>query len=176
MCEHRPRMSETADTTSGFAAPDGGIAKRTSPDDGLSMRPTPAGSDTNVVSLTIPAKPEYIALCRLALTGVAQVRPIEPDALADLKLAITEACSNSIRHAYREGRTGIVDVLYELNGKRISVEVADEGSGFDVEAANGADELDEGGLGLAIIRAVTDELAIESDGKGSRLRFVKYLA
>jgi serine/threonine-protein kinase RsbW len=137
------------------------------------------GSDENtrVVSLSIPAKPEYIALCRLALTGLAHVREMEPDAVADVKLALTEACSNSIRHAYDDGRQGVVDVQYELNGSKIAVEVRDAGAGFDPEAKVGSgEELDEGGLGLEIIRALTDELAIESHEQGSRLRFVKYLS
>jgi len=132
---------------------------------------------SGVVALTIPAKPEYIALARLALSGLAQVRPVEPETLADLKLALTEACSNSVRHAYREGRAGTVDVRYELDGSQLAVEVVDEGSGFDVSSAEreGDGELDEGGLGLAIIRAVTDELAINSHERGSRLRFAKNL-
>jgi serine/threonine-protein kinase RsbW len=134
------------------------------------------GAENNVVSLSIPARAEYVVLGRLALAGLAQVRPVEPDALADVKLALTEACTNSVRHAYREGRAGLVDIVFSLNGERVAVEVTDEGSGFDVDAAGDeTDVLDEGGLGLAIIRALTDELAIESDGQGSRLRFVKYL-
>ena len=130
-----------------------------------------------VVALRIPAKPEYIALARLALSGLAQVRPLEPETLADLKLALTEACSNSVRHAYREGRDGTVDVRYELNGSKLSVEVVDEGGGFDVDATADGElgALDEGGLGLAIIRALTDELAIDSHERGSRLRFAKKL-
>ncbi len=133
-------------------------------------------SNRGVVSLSIPAKAEYIALCRLALAGLAQVRALEPETLADLKVALTEACSNSIRHAYEEGRVGAVDIRYELNGEKLAVEVADEGSGFDLGTRVPTDgDLDEGGLGIAIIRALTDELAIESHERGSRLRFVKYL-
>ncbi|MDQ4081912.1 MAG: ATP-binding protein [Actinomycetota bacterium] len=128
-----------------------------------------------MVALSIPAKAEYVALCRLALTGLARLRKIGPERLADLKLALTEACSNSIRHAYAEGREGVVDVRYELTAERIAIEVADTGQGFDTTARPGGDPLDEGGLGLAIIRAVTDELGIEYDGHVSRLRFVKYL-
>jgi serine/threonine-protein kinase RsbW len=134
-------------------------------------------TDRGVVALSIPAKAEYIALCRLALTGLAQVRGFEPETLADLKLAITEACSNSIRHGYDRDRPGVVDVRYELSEDQLAIEVVDEGAGFDVEAADGVtDLLDEGGLGIAIIRSVTDELAIESHERGSRLRFVKYLS
>ena len=134
------------------------------------------GRERGVVALSIPAKAEYIALCRLALTGLARVRDLEPEVLADLKLALTEACSNSIRHAYADGRVGSVEVRYELTEDRLSVEVVDEGNGFDPNVRGAAeDELDEGGLGIAIIRALVDELAIESGDDGSRLRFIKYL-
>jgi serine/threonine-protein kinase RsbW len=102
---------------------------------------------------------------------------LSPELVADLKLALTEACSNSVRHAYDEGREGAVEIRYELSGDRLTVEVADEGSGFDPEVLERAqEELDEGGLGIAIIRAVTDnlEIGVRAEG-GSRLRFTKYL-
>ena len=133
------------------------------------------GDDRGVVALSIPAKAEYIVLCRLALAGLARVRALEAETVADLKLALTEACSNSIRHAYAQGRTGVVEVRYELNGEKLQVEVTDDGAGFDVSTLAPDGEPDEGGLGIAIIRALTDELAIESDGRGSRLRLTKYL-
>ena len=134
------------------------------------------GHERGVVALSIPAKAEYIALCRLALTGLARVRDLEPEVLADLKLALTEACSNSIRHGYAGDRVGSVEVRYELTEDRLTVEVVDEGNGFDPNVRSaGEDELDEGGLGIAIIRALVDELAIESGDDGSRLRFIKYL-
>ena len=131
------------------------------------------------VSLTIPAKAEYIALCRLALAGVARIGDVGEETVADLKLALTEACSNSVKHAYASGRQGTVEVRYELDGERLVVEVVDQGDGFDPAVVEAMErEEDEGGLGIAIIRAVTDELDIGSrpGGDGSRLRFVKVLA
>jgi serine/threonine-protein kinase RsbW len=129
-----------------------------------------------VVALSIPAKAEYLAVCRLALAGLSQVHSVEPEALADVKLALTEACSNSIRHAYREGRDGDVEIVYDVQEGAISVEVRDAGAGFPPEGQPPAeDDLDEGGLGLSIIRALSDEVEIESHAGGSRLRFVKYL-
>ncbi|HJV29331.1 MAG TPA: ATP-binding protein [Gaiellaceae bacterium] len=131
------------------------------------------------VRLRIPAKPEYITLCRLALTGISRLRPLGEETLADLKLAVTEACSNSVRHAYANG-DGTVDIRYELHPDRLVIEVADDGTGFEpVESdADGAgDELAEGGLGIAIIRSIADDVEIGAgeDGRGSRLRFVKVL-
>ena len=58
------------------------------------------------MQLTIPARAEYIALCRLALSGIGRARPLPEEVLADLKLALTEAASNSVRHAYADGGGG----------------------------------------------------------------------
>ncbi len=131
------------------------------------------------VRLTIPARPEYITLGRLALTAIAGVHPLTEETLHDLKLALTEACTNSVKHAYEDGGEGTVDILYELQPDLLAVEVGDAGAGFELSDSdgNGDDELSEGGLGIEIIRAVTDEVEIaEREGGGSRLRFVKFLA
>ena len=130
------------------------------------------------VTLTIPAKPEYITLGRLALTGLSRLRPVPDDTLADLKLALTEACTNSVRHAYGEERAGTVEIVYRFRPDRLEIEVADDGVGFDPDRpASESQSLAEGGLGIAIIRSLADEVEIGggSDGRGSRLRFVKFL-
>jgi serine/threonine-protein kinase RsbW len=136
-------------------------------------------ADSRSVRLTIPARPEYITLGRLALTAIAGVHPVSDETLHDLKLALTEACTNSVKHAYAEGGEGVVDIVYELQPDRLAVEVGDAGTGFEPQDPNGGngDELSEGGLGIEIIRAVTDEVEIAPrEGGGSRLRFVKFLA
>jgi serine/threonine-protein kinase RsbW len=133
----------------------------------------------STVRLTIPARAEYITLCRLALTGIARVRDLSDEVLADLKLALTEAASNSVRHAYvGADHAGLVEISYELLPDRLVIEVTDEGEGFDPAEADGPpEELSEGGLGIAIIRAIADEVEIgkQPDGRGSRLRFEKTL-
>ena len=145
------------------------------------MSPVLAKSDPvsvttgHAVRLTIPARAEYIGLTRLALIGLSRVRDVPDDLLADLKLAITEACSNSVRHAYPDG-AGTVEIVYELRPDRLVVEVADDGPGFEPNGSSEAgEELSEGGLGIAIIRAIADEFEIgrSRDGRGSRLRFEK---
>jgi serine/threonine-protein kinase RsbW len=135
------------------------------------------GERDGIVALTVPARAEFIALGRLALTGLARTRVLSAEIVADLKLALTEACSNSVRHAYDEGREGVVEILYELSEDRFAIQVTDDGSGFDPKILKRAqEELDEGGLGIAIIRALTDELEIGARPEGgSRLRFTKYL-
>jgi serine/threonine-protein kinase RsbW len=135
-------------------------------------------ADDGSVRLTIPAKAEYITLGRLALTAIARVRPFSDETLSDLKLALTEACTNSVRHAYEEGRAGVVEIVYQLEPDRLVIEIADDGAGFEPEdvEVGGNGDLSEGGLGIAIIRAVADEVEIgERETGGSRLRFVKLL-
>ena len=136
------------------------------------------GTSASVISLVIPARAEYIALGRLALSGLLRPLAVEPEVIADMKLALTEACSNSIRHAYDNGRDGAVEIRYELASDRLAVEVSDDGGGFDAEVLEiESGLLDEGGLGIAIIKALTDDFSIgpRSGGTGSCLRFTKTL-
>ena len=96
-------------------------------------------------------------------------KPFRTRYLGDLKLAVTEACTNSVRHAYAGGE-GIVEILYELHADCVVIEVSDSGRGFApsipavARQGNGVD----GGLGLAIIDSLADELEIsERPGGGS---------
>ena len=100
--------------------------------------------------------------------------------LADLKLAVTEACGNAVRHAHG-GTQGVVRVRYEMTGETIEIAVEDEGTGIPRgrPGRGGADvdNLSEGGMGLAIIRAVVDELQIDGReaGPGTVVRMRKRL-
>ena len=130
------------------------------------------------VRLRVPARAEYVALARLALSGLADIVALPEELLADLKLALTEAVSNSVRHAYAGG-AGFVSIAYELSGDALTVEVVDDGQGFDPNRPPTleGEELTEGGLGIAIIRTIADEFELDSRPgvRGSRLRFVKRL-
>jgi len=142
------------------------------------MPPAHSNGATDTIRLTIPAKAEYITLVRLALSGLSQTQELPDETLGDLKLAVTEACSNSVRHAYG-AEEGAVEIVYELHPDRLVVEVTDAGQGFAAEdaAAQRDGTLPEGGLGIAIIRELADELELGAGagGQGSRLRFVKFL-
>ena len=70
-----------------------------------------------------------------------------------MKLALTEACSNSIRHAYDGGRDGAVEIRYELAVDRLAVEVSDDGEGFNPELLEVETGASTSGSGITIIRA-----------------------
>ena len=136
----------------------------------------------NEVRLTMPAKAEYLILARLALAGIAREVPMSESALADLKLAVTEVCGNAVRHAYGAGDAGPIRVSFEVGGDAIHITVEDDGAGMGIEVPErisvGEEPVEEG-MGLAIIRAVVDDLTVDgrSDGRpGTVVRLTKSLA
>jgi serine/threonine-protein kinase RsbW len=133
--------------------------------------------DPDTVELRLPPHPENLALARLALTGVAGVAGLSEATLADLKLAVTEACTNAILHGRSGDGTGGLVVRYRLATGRIEIEVEDDGAGFDPDDPGARETEPSGqGMGLLIIRSTTDELEIESDSTGSRISFTKLLS
>ena len=134
------------------------------------------------ISLTVPAKPEYVIVCRLALDGLADAETVTAEVLSDLKLAVTEACANSISHAYDNG-DGAVTLQIDVLDDRILIEVTDQGTGIATEDRVATDiaapeALEAGGMGIALISALVDELDISPGrgGRGTRVVFAKRLA
>ena len=130
------------------------------------------------VTLEFPGKAEYVVLGRLALTGLLRDQDgYSDECLADIKLALTEACTNSIRHGC-ENRSRIVSVYYQLYEDRVVLGIRDPGDGpsqlleATAEPAHPvADEdfslpADDGGMGMLIIRAVMDEVWLERPAEG----------
>jgi len=127
------------------------------------------------VVLTLDARPENLALTRLALAGVAANAGAPRDVVADLKLAVTEACTNVIQHAYGGDGSGSIVVRYRGEPGVLSIQIEDSGRGFEPGAAPESSERNGAGngMGLMIIRVLTDELEISDTGSGTRLTLVK---
>jgi serine/threonine-protein kinase RsbW len=132
-----------------------------------------------VVELSFPAHSRYLVLARLSLAGIAPVAHLSEDVLADLKLAVTEACANAVRHAYAEDEEGAVRLRMTIDGSNLVIEIADDGRGLEAGAAGPRETagLPEAGMGLSIMRAVVDELEIESPPAGGTVvRLTKLLS
>jgi anti-sigma regulatory factor (Ser/Thr protein kinase) len=114
------------------------------------------------VVLTIPAKPEYVSLCRLALAGLGQRCGLDLETVADLKVAVTEACSHAIRclahDAATDGATRCVEVEIGVEPEAWVITVGEWGS--DAENGQGEDEdpPSEDALSLTVIRALVDQV------------------
>ena len=120
---------------------------------------------SELVRISFPAKADYLLLARLALAGIARDVDVSDELLADLKLAVTEACTNVVRHAY-SGREGAIEVQVEPDDSHcLSVVVTDHGHGIRPNPAG-----DGPGLGLPLIAALTSQLEIEHEpDRGSRV-------
>jgi serine/threonine-protein kinase RsbW len=135
-------------------------------------------ADDVLVRLSFPAKPDYLLLARLALSGIARRLPVEDELLADLKLAVTEACGNAVRHAYPDG-TGEVTVAFVVRNDALEMTVEDRGAGIGATQVPDGPVVGpvDGGMGLAIMRTILDELDVQGgpDGRGTVVRMTKRL-
>ena len=129
--------------------------------------PSPRSSvpprDTDI-RLTLPARPENVAVVRHVLGALAEALNLDRAVVDDMRLAVTEACTNVVRHAY-PGEEGTIDVVVRPSGELLEVVVTDEGRGLGPSPDTAGP-----GLGLALIEALTHSFEVErSDASGSRL-------
>ncbi|GAE36904.1 anti-sigma B factor RsbW [Halalkalibacter akibai] len=134
------------------------------------------------IQMTVPAKPEYVGVVRLTVSGIANRIGFSYDDIEDMKIAIAEACTNVVNHAYEEG--GIMNISYYLYEERLEIVVADRGQSFDVgsvrdhlgpiDADQPVTDLKEGGLGLFLINTLMDKVEIINES-GIVLVMTKFL-
>jgi anti-sigma regulatory factor (Ser/Thr protein kinase) len=121
-----------------------------------------------VIRLGLPARPEGVGVVRQALTGLADGLALDAAVLADAKMAVTEACTNAVVHAYVDS-VGRFDVEMFADEAQLTVVVRDEGSGI----ADDEEERSEGalGLGLPLIAALSDAFELHGGpGAGTEVR------
>jgi anti-sigma regulatory factor (Ser/Thr protein kinase) len=139
-----------------------------------------------VVELELPARPEVVSVARLVIGAVAAIDPLfDEERSADLRLAISEACTNAIQAqmarngASTAGPLPITMRCAVLDGE-IEVSVTDHGGGFDPttlrphpDVTDPARLEHEGGLGIPLIKMLADELRFEphEDGTTVVMRF-----
>lgn len=122
------------------------------------------------VILTVPSSSEYVLLTRLVVSCAGQIAGFEPQDIYDLKLAVTEAVTNVIRHA----KVDSFSVEYRILPQMAEITVIDNGGGFDASNLSGNPGGQEGGFGLAVIRSLVDEMVLDSTaGGGTRLKMIR---
>jgi serine/threonine-protein kinase RsbW len=109
------------------------------------------------VSLAIPPKPDYIVLARLALSAICRLTPLQPDDVADLKLAVSEVATERLSGTSQEA----VRLEFELEDDRLVVDLH----------AGPASPGSEDALSRAIVEATVDEVTYNE----SSVRLVKRL-
>jgi len=135
-----------------------------------------------VLELEIPARPEFVALVRLVVSSVASSRRVlAEERIDDVKLAVSEACTNAIEaHSDVDTDDHVVVRLFE-GDDRLEVVIADRGRGFDPETlpehppVTDPERLNfERGLGIPLIRTLVDEVDFDSGADGTSVRLSVY--
>lgn len=144
--------------------------------DGVSTRstgdpPGPTGAHNDAsepeVRLLMPALPANVALVRQALAGLTDELGVEPARAADMKIALTEACTNVVVHAYGDD-PGPLEVTMLVEHGRLVLSVRDRGTGL--HPLPGRDEGAPLGFGLALIASLSDELGLVGGRHGTEVR------
>ncbi|MDH2909352.1 MAG: histidine kinase [Candidatus Eremiobacteraeota bacterium] len=139
------------------------------------MQAREVGAEIPEIEVRIPSRAEWVALARLTVATVAARMHFNVDEIADLKLAVAEACTNAIQHARESDEIVITCRIYD---EGMQVTIRDFGVGTEAERIRSRDlgEPRVGGLGVYLIRALMDEVeySVEADS-GTVLTMFKRL-
>lgn len=127
-----------------------------------------------------PARYESLAAIDQFIAAAAEQAGFNECTVYQVRLAIDEACTNIIDHAYGGERSGVIECTYRIQEEELVVTLRDEGRPFDPEAVpepNLSANLEErtgGGLGLYLIRKIMDEVDFDFESEaGNVLTMVK---
>jgi anti-sigma regulatory factor (Ser/Thr protein kinase) len=123
-----------------------------------------AGGDSDV-RLSLPARPENVAVVRHVLGAFAEALDLPDTVIEDMRLAVTEACTNVVRHAYAGVEPGTIDILIRPVDDMLQIVVSDTGRGIGPSPDTAGP-----GLGLPLIAALAHSVEIDhAPSAGSRL-------
>lgn len=135
------------------------------------------------VEMRVPAKPQYVSVMRLTISGLASRMGFSYDDIEDLKIATGEAITNVVHHAYKDG-DGEIMIGCALFEDKLEIMVSDYGNSFNFEEIKAKigpykeDEnvsmLREGGLGLYLMDTLMDEVKLNNEG-GVTVFMTKYV-
>jgi serine/threonine-protein kinase RsbW len=132
------------------------------------------------IALQFLRRLDYLRLAAAISRLICEMLPesdVEKDFINHVELAVSEACTNAIRHSKDVDGEARVVVRFELHEEQLVIEVRDQGDGFDLEQVPlpDFDKHPEGGYGLYIIRTVMDEVSYTRGDEYNTLTMKKYL-
>jgi len=144
---------------------------------------------TGKIKIETPGDGSYLAYIRTMVTDLARQIGFPEAEVAKIEMAVDEACSNVLEHAYAphkewrwQHREPEIRLEVHTEDGRLVIEINDHGQGFDFAKYQPADienrlqQMAQGGYGIFIMRKFMDEVQYSSnDQTGNTLRLVKYL-
>lgn len=139
------------------------------------------------IQMSVPAKPEYVGVIRLTISGIASRMDFSYDDIEDIKVAVSEAATNVVSHAYEGEGKGDLTLGFGVYDDRLEIMVSDQGESFNYdevkerigpvskkEQVSPITEIREGGFGLFLINTLMDEVQINNK-YGVIVLMTKYL-
>lgn len=127
--------------------------------------------------LTVPPEPQYVSVARLFAAAIARGLACDEEWVEDLKIAISEACTNAIKAHHGASVAEPVRIVARRDLETLWFEIIDAGGGFDPEPVAGdaytpVAGIYEGSLGLVLIRSLfRDAVIVSNDRGGTTVRF-----
>ena len=141
-------------------------------------------SQYDFIEMKFPSSAEYVGLIRLTLSGVLSRAGATYDDIEDSKIAVSEAVTNAVKHAYSENESGEVSVGFAVYSDKVEIIVADNGHSYDKKKIkeelgpynedDNIDYLREGGLGLFLIETLMDKVSFKKE-PGVTISMTKYI-
>jgi serine/threonine-protein kinase RsbW len=137
------------------------------------------GDEGTAFELEMPAKAKYVGLARLMVGSIARRMRFSEEGIDDLKIAVSEMCTNAIVHTVngREDKPPILVRFLAGNGF-LTIEVRDEGPGFDPSLVidKESTDLPGKGFGIPLIRSLVDVFECDSHPtSGTTISVTKFL-
>jgi len=131
-------------------------------------------------SLTVPGRFEYLATIADFIAEAGRDAGFDQDTIFHVQMAVDEACSNVIEHAYQGQNKGDITLSCDCDKKEWVIAIFDTGRSFDPSSIpepnlnTNLDDIKTGGLGLYFMHQLMDEVEFSFDEqRGNRLRMVK---
>ena len=135
------------------------------------------------MNITVPCSTEFVSIIRLAISGIASRMDFTVEDIEDIKISISEACTNAIQHAYPgtdDPHRGLISIKAIMHPEELEIIVQDKGQGFDLNilgtaAQKEASEQRMGlGLGITFIKNLMDHSEFSSTkGEGTIIKMYK---
>ena len=132
--------------------------------------------------LKIPTQSTNLKIIRDFITDIAKKAGFDESGSCDIALAVDEACTNVIKHAYRGGDDKEITVKVRYDSDKIVISISDTGKGFESEPEDEAavrkrlNKLQRGGLGIYMMKKAMDEVVFHRDSDlMNSVKMTKYL-
>lgn len=136
-------------------------------------------NSTSTYNISVQASTEHLAEVRAFVSGHAAEFGFDEKDVADIRLAVDEAYTNIIKHAYKYDKQKSVDIKLGCNGDELWVSLLDTGNAFDLRKYSKPDirqrikNKKRGGVGVYLIKELMDTVSYSTEGPVNEIRMTK---